>query len=48
MPTGYRAGETVTCHHWDDAVWNSGGIYFYLTRVEAEGGYPAPSTGYST
>ena len=34
----YRTGETVTCHQWDDDRWNecSGGIHFFLTRVEAE------------
>lgn len=36
--TIYRAGERVTCNKWDDNRWNecSGGIHFYLTRIEAE------------
>jgi hypothetical protein len=36
--TLYRAGERVTCDQWDDNRWNecSGGIHFYLTRIEAE------------
>jgi hypothetical protein len=36
--TRYRAGERVTCDQWDDNRWNecSGGIHFYLTRIEAE------------
>jgi hypothetical protein len=36
--TLYRAGERVACDQWDDNRWNecSGGIHFYLTRIEAE------------
>jgi Family of unknown function (DUF5758)/Pentapeptide repeats (8 copies) len=34
----YRVGEIVRCHKWDDDRWNecSGGIHFYITKVEAE------------
>jgi hypothetical protein len=34
----YRKGETVRCHEWDDNRWEecSGGIHFFLTRIEAE------------
>jgi hypothetical protein len=34
----YRKGETVTCDKWDDNRWNecSGGIHFFLSRIEAE------------
>jgi hypothetical protein len=35
----YRAGETVRAHHWSDGRFeqssSSGGIHFYLTRIEA-------------
>jgi hypothetical protein len=36
--TVYRPGEIVRCHRWDEDRWNecSGGIHFFLTRVEAE------------
>jgi len=34
----YRKGETVKCDVWDADRWNecSGGIHFFLTRIEAE------------
>lgn len=34
----YRAGARISCHAWDEDRWNecSGGIHFYLTRIEAE------------
>ena len=37
-PVVYRKGETVRCHEWDENRWEecSGGIHFFLTRVEAE------------
>ena len=36
--TEYRAGKRVHCHKWDDERWNecSGGIHFFITRIEAE------------
>ena len=36
--TEYRVGEIVRCDKWDDVRWNecSGGIHFFLTRLEAE------------
>ena len=36
--TCYRAGERITCQAWDPDRLNecSGGIHFYLTRIEAE------------
>ena len=36
--TMYRVGERVMCDKWDDDRWNecSGGIHFYITRLEAE------------
>lgn len=36
--TEYRIGKTVKCHNWDDNRWNecSGGIHFFLTKLEAE------------
>ena len=36
--TEYRAGKRVYCHQWDDDRWYecSGGIHFFITRVEAE------------
>ena len=34
----YKVGEIVRSNQWDDDRWNecSGGIHFFLTRVEAE------------
>ena len=34
----YRAGERITCDKWDDNRWEecSGGIHFFITRIEAE------------
>lgn len=34
----YETGKTVECEHWDEDRWNecSGGIHFFITRVEAE------------
>ena len=36
--TEYRTGERVKCHAWDNNRWNecSGGIHFFITRIEAE------------
>ena len=36
--TEYRAGQRVKCHRWDEDRWNecSGGIHFFITRIEAE------------
>ena len=36
--TEYKKGETVYCHEWDDNRFNecSGGIHFFITRIEAE------------
>jgi hypothetical protein len=36
--TIYRTGEVVHCDHWDSNRWEecSGGIHFYLTRIEAQ------------
>ena len=36
--TVYRKGEIVKCHNWDENRWAecSGGIHFFLTRIEAE------------
>ncbi len=36
--TQYRVGDVVRCAHWDADRWNecSGGIHFFLTRIEAE------------
>jgi hypothetical protein len=36
--TEYRAGNRVKCHKWDEDRWNdcSGGIHFFITRIEAE------------
>ena len=36
--TEYRAGKIVHCDKWDENRWNecSGGIHFFLTRIEAE------------
>ncbi len=36
--TEYRAGNRVHCDKWDDDRWNecSGGIHFFITRLEAE------------
>jgi uncharacterized protein YjbI with pentapeptide repeats len=37
--TEYRPGARVMCDKWDDDRWNecSGGIHFFITRIEAEG-----------
>ncbi len=34
----YRVGEVVHCKEWDENRWEecSGGIHFFLTRIEAE------------
>ena len=34
----YRVGETVTCDKWNEDRWEecSGGIHFFITRIEAE------------
>ena len=36
--TEYRPGKRVRCDNWDDDRWNefSGGIHFFITRIEAE------------
>jgi hypothetical protein len=36
--TKYVVGKTVKCNTWDDNRWNecSGGIHFFLTKLEAE------------
>ena len=36
--TAYRKGEIVKCNNWDENRWaeSSGGIHFFLTRIEAE------------
>ena len=36
--TQYRVGDVVRCDQWDADRWNecSGGIHFFLTRIEAE------------
>lgn len=36
--TEYREGETVVCDKWDENRWEecSGGIHFFITRLEAE------------
>ena len=36
--TTYKVGKTVKCDKWDDNRWEecSGGIHFFLTRLEAE------------
>ncbi len=36
--TEYRKGATVRCDKWDENRWNecSGGIHFYIGRLEAE------------
>ena len=36
--TQYRVGDVVRCNQWDADRWNecSGGIHFFLTRIEAE------------
>jgi hypothetical protein len=36
--TGYKVGEIVKCDKWDEDRWNecSGGIHFFITRIEAE------------
>jgi hypothetical protein len=36
--TIYRVGETVVCDKWDENRWNecSGGVHFFITRIEAE------------
>jgi hypothetical protein len=36
--TEYRVGEIVECHEWDEDRWKecSGGIHFFLTKIEAE------------
>ncbi len=36
--TIYRTGEMATCHLWDEDRWQecSGGIHFFITRLEAE------------
>ena len=36
--TEYKVGEIVKCDEWDDNRWQecSGGIHFFLTRLEAE------------
>jgi hypothetical protein len=36
--TKYRAGEIVSCDKWDENRWEecSGGIHFFITRLEAE------------
>ena len=36
--TKYEVGKTIRCDKWDDDRWNecSGGIHFFLTRLEAE------------
>ena len=36
--TVYRVGGIVRCDKWDEDRWNgcSGGIHFFLTRIEAE------------
>lgn len=36
--TTYRVGERVECHRWDEDWRNecSGGIHFYISRLEAE------------
>jgi hypothetical protein len=34
----YRVDEITRCHRWGDDRWSfdAGGIYFYLSRIEAE------------
>ena len=36
--TTYEVGNIVRCNKWDDDRWNecSGGIHFFITRIEAE------------
>ena len=34
----YKVGECITCDKWNEDRWNecSGGIHFFITRIEAE------------
>ncbi len=38
LGAAYRVGEITRCRRWGEDRWSfdAGGIYFYITRIEAE------------